>query len=246
MRRRFALLLLLPLAGCCAAPGNLSGDALNEVVRLERELEQEGASYDLRWKLAEACLALVDDPRGSGGQRLDYSVRALAHADAAIQIESERVEGHYYRAVSLGRVLENSTLPDLSQIGELEAAGIRAREIDPAFDCAGPPLLLALLYQKAPAWPLGPEPAGEEDVIEELFLEAVALAPECPENLLAYAEFLEEIDREEEALKFARKAKQALRAREDLEPAEREDLEQRLERLWTELDAPPEFGMRGR
>ena len=101
---------------------------------------------------------------------------------------------------------------------------------DPSFRGAGPPRLLALLYQKAPPFPIGPELAGEEDVIEELFREAIELAPDHVENYVCYAEFLKEEDRKVEALNTARKARKLLSGKR-LTRGERRALTVRIQQL---------------
>lgn len=213
MSRRGALLVAALLAGCVGAPPRRPSPEVDRMLAeaqgLEAELRQIGAARDevtLRSRLASLYLTLVDYPGAPDRERLDNAKRALAHADAAIAADDERVEGHYYRAVALGRVLELSTIPDLDQIDELEAAGRRARELDPSFQGAGPLRLLAMLYWKAPAWPLGPEEAGEDEVIEALFREAIERAPTCAENRICYAEYLQDEGRRIEAIQHARAA----------------------------------------
>lgn len=230
--RTSALLLGLALFAGCAGPSVEAPPPSSEherVICLEAELRVEApGDFERRWRLARAWLRLVDHPATS--DRLEAAERALEHAAASVRIDTERAEGHYYQAISLGRVLEHSTLPDLGLVSELEAAGKRAREIDPSFSSGGPLRFLALLYQKAPPWPIGPELAGEEDVIEELFLEALCRAPECGENHLVYAEFLREYDRDDESLVYARKAAELLPG-DDLYPRERVELESRVRDL---------------
>jgi hypothetical protein len=201
---------LLLLSSGCAATSPPPASELHKVVTLERELDKTGDDFELRWHLAEACVNLVEHPLTSSADKLDYSQQALAHADRAIALVPDRVEGHFFRAVSTGHILDNQLLPNLGMIGDLEQSGVRAREIDPTFECAGPLLLLALLYQKAPAWPIGPELAGEEEEIEALFSEAIERMPHCVENHLAYGEFLQEEDRDDEAQESGRRAQTLL------------------------------------
>lgn len=215
MRASARLLPLLLGLGCALAPEHpVDSDVLayrdnrDEVLQLETELATD--DFEARWHLASACLDLVDRPGSPEDAQLDWAKRALHHADKAIALEPARVEGHYYRAISLGRILERSPLAPESKISELEAAGVRARELDPAFGCAGPLRLLGLLYVKAPPWPLGPELAGEEDVIDELFQEGLEYHPDCPSLRADYAEALSDMDRPDEALIQARRARQLL------------------------------------
>jgi len=221
----FALAFALLGAGC-ATP--LPQDDDPELLELEASLAK-GDDFDTRWQAAKACLELVESPTlKSSSRKLDYAQRALEHAEAAIALDNRRVEGHYYRAYALGLVLDNSTLPTRGKMLELEKSGKKAHDIDPAFDDAAPCLLLALLYQKAPPWPFGPELAREEDVIEGLFKQAIEHAPHCAENYLCYAEFLTEQEREHEARKMAERARDALKAQTELPPYERLDRSRRI------------------
>ncbi|HBP20346.1 MAG TPA: hypothetical protein DEA08_21465 [Planctomycetes bacterium] len=232
MSRLWSWLLLLPLlSGCASETVEREPDGLK---RLEVELKREDG-YETRWQLAAACLDVIDiHPDIRSGTKLSYAKRALKHADQAVRIDAEQVEGHYYRAIALGRVLEFETLPDLDRIGELEQAAERARAIDPTFKHAGPLRFLALLYTKAPPWPIGPELAGEEDEIEALWEEALQLASGWVENHLGFAEFLVDQDREAEALAHARQAR-ALLAKTRLHPIQHEELRRRIQELFDAL-----------
>lgn len=175
------------------------------------ELEQQvrhSDDFDLRCVVASQYLALV-------------SWREL----------DDRVQGHYYRAVAIGHVLDLSALPDLDLIDDLEASGVRARELDPGFDGAGPLRLLAVLYWQAPAWPAGPENAQDDELIDALFREAIERAPACAENRIAYAEYLAKRGRGAEAAAHAAGARAALPHDTIATPFERRALLERLERV---------------
>lgn len=223
----------------CTTPPPPDTHEEGEIQQLERELG-EGESYRLRWTLASRCLDEVGRPSTPEDARVEYARRALAHADAAIGLEPGRVEGHYYRAVSLGMVLKHSTLPSTGKITELEEAAIAAREIDAGFRCAGSLRLLALLYQNAPAWPIGPELAGETEEIELLFQEALQLAPQCPANHQAYAEFLEEEEDYAGAQDHAEQASGLIAEAANLLPYERAALRADNEALLERLRASEE------
>ncbi|MGE0707025.1 MAG: hypothetical protein AB7N76_02460 [Planctomycetota bacterium] len=226
-------LLLGGALGCSSMPERLAREP-EELVQLEQRLQSEGDVYEVRWQLAAACLNVIDDhPASANKLKLTYAKRALHHADKAVAQEPEKVEGHYLRAIALGRSLEFETLPDLGLIGELEREAQKARQIDATHDHAGPLRFLALLYTKAPPWPIGPELAREDDEIENLWQEALRLASGWVENHLGFAEFLYEHDRTAESLAHAREA-QALLAKTRLDPPQHEELRRRIQEL---LDA---------
>jgi hypothetical protein len=227
MTRRLPLLVVLAaLSGCYATERRSPSE-----VRSSEISHEESDPVVLHSRLASMYLTYVDYPGSPDGQRLKDAERALEHADAVIALDDERAEGHFYRAVAIGRILELSTLPNPGRIGDLEAAGKRARELDPDLEGAGPERLLAMLYWKAPAWPIGPEDAGDDDVIDALFREAITRAPGCCENHVSYAEYLEDKDRLPEALEHARQAQDLLGRDPLVTPFDRRDLERRIRDL---------------
>lgn len=235
MTRAFLLLLFVVSGVGCASANRLP--ASPDLVALEAQLETSDDGYELRWRLAASCLDLVDaHPDARERDRLAYARKALKYAHSATALSEDQVEGHYYGAIALGRVLQFESLPDPRQISALEAAGIRARSIDPTYKHAGPLRFLAFLYMKAPAWPIGPELAGEEDEIEALWEEALRLASGWVENHLGFAEFLADQDRSAEALAHVRQAK-ALLSQTELDPASRLDLSRRIQELLDHLSS---------
>ncbi len=236
-----ALGALVALQGCAAGgPRPPANDDERRLFEEEAGISRSPDDVELRIAASRRCLMLVDWPGSERSDRLQYAERALLHADAVVRLDGDRVEGHFYRAVSLGRILELSRFPNPAQIGQLEAAGLRARELDPGFSAGGPLRLLAMLYHRAPAWPIGPEDAGEDEVIEGLFLEAIRLGPRCVENRVGYAEYLRDRSREEDARAQVRAAREHFDADPLLvaSPHERPALAQRLEALERKLTPP--------
>ncbi len=220
-------LTLLLSSGCASEPLQANDPVL---IKLEAQISS-GDVYDARWKAAKACVALVESPQVT--RKLDYAQRGLKHAEAAIALSPRKVEGHYYRALTLGYVLKNSTLPTRGKMLELEKSGKEARRIDPSFQSGGPLRFLALLYQEAPAFPLGPVMARDEEVIEDLFLKSIKVAPHHTENQIYYAEFLVSEERDDEAVAMAKRAKTSLTEQTELPKAERKDLARRIEAILT-------------
>lgn len=171
---------------------------------------EERSDFERHQLAAAAALERVTDPALSEDDQLAWARKAVGHADLAIELEPERVEGHFYRAVGMGYVFERSNLSAVGRVGDLEQAALRARELDPRFSNGGPLLYLAMLYWKSPAWPAGPENAGEDEVIEPLFEGAIEVAPTDPENHLRYAEYLFDRGRNDDAAVEVRKARECL------------------------------------
>lgn len=237
MKRALLLLIAATISvGCVSSnpgPGRSESGGQSwraEADALEREIEGND-SFALRCLAASLYLTLVDYPGSPREERLDNAQRALFHANAAIRLDEGRVDGHFYRAVGIGRSLELARAPDPGMIEELEAAGLRASELDPSFKGAGPLRLLAMLYAQAPAWPIGPEDAGEHELIDRLFREAIRLAPTCAENRIAYSEYLLEEEREGEMTEHVLAAAELLPKDPLVSPFDRPDLQRRLDEL---------------
>jgi len=210
-----AAALALSVTGCLSAPPEAVADA----------------RFEEAWERSSDLLTAAAAPATVEERRYDLAEEALHYARRAVELEPDRVEGHYYAGVALGRVLELSTIASPTRIGELEESGRRAADLDPAFRCAGPLRFLAMLYFKAPAFPVGPALAGEDEEIERLFERAIALAPTCPENYGHYAEFLIDRGRNEEAAEHVARARALLGEHDGLEPYERAEWAGKLARL---------------
>ncbi len=137
------------------------------------------------------------------------------HADAAVataQACGDRVSGsaacNFWLAAALGVQARERKLTALGTVRRIEALLKRAAASAPLFESGGPDRALALLYARAPAWPLGP---GDARLAAEHARRAVALDPGFPPNHLALAEALEDAgggegcrQALEEALRLAR------------------------------------------
>ncbi len=210
MRRAVAILALAVLAGC-AGPG----ETAPRVPRSEREKRYRAYAalddYEGQWRAAMVAAELCD-PNGTEhlaqSERLEFAKTGVGHADRAIKLNDAGVEAHYYRALCVGRILENEKLPTVSLVLELEKSAKRAAELDPRFECSGAHRMLASVYSEAPsvggAWAI-----GDSDLAEEHFQKALSFAPECPENHLAYLKLLvkEESLEREKGLEMLAKAR---------------------------------------
>lgn len=236
--RALVLAALLALAGCQSTrPRSTEEAKWGANLRDLEERTRNDDNFDLRCLAASQYLTFIGFPTLEKRDQLESARRALMHADAAIRLDDDRVEGHYYRAVAIGYVLDKSTLPDLSLIDDLEEAGLRARELDASFNGAGPLRLLAMLYWQAPPWPVGPEDAGDDEIIDDMFREAIQRAPGCAENHVCYAEYLEDRDRDAEAFEHARRAREVLLEDPIATPFDRPDLERRIAALLHRLSS---------
>lgn len=196
------------------------------VARTQRQLlvEAVGAGavdFAWAWRLARAEFLCSRRASTRAAQAADAE-RGVAWARRAVLREPQRVEGHYYLALSLGQLAEARS--KLSLVKPMEAAGKRAAELDPRFDGAGPLVFLGKLYLSAPGWPLS---IGDVEQAVATLRRALALEPR-PLTRLFLAQALAENDEPAEA---ARELQAVLVLNAALEPrwqAEAERLRQKL------------------
>lgn len=102
----------------------------------------------------------------------------------------------YYLAVNLGVRIRLLGIDAIGRLGELQAA-LNVAVQDPSEDQGGALRVLAMLYLRAPAWPVGP---GDPEAALPLLKDAVERFPSHPQNHLFYAMALAENDEREKAL----------------------------------------------
>ena len=135
------------------------------------------------WREARSLFWLAQ--YGEDKQRLPLGRDAVRHAERMIELRPDRVEGHYFRAGSLGLVLQHDPSAGLKRLPEVVASLERAIEINGRFYRAAPHLALGAILLKAPPFPTGP---GDLDAALENLEQAVKLAPRWPENWLWLAD----------------------------------------------------------
>ena len=121
-------------------------------------------------------------------ERERMSAGAVQAAQLCLRAAPEDVRCDYWLALALGvqaRERQATALDALPRIVEL-LEGVIARE--PELEHAGPHRALALLYMRAPGWPVGP---GDPDLGLAHARHAVELDPEYPPNQLSLAEALQ-------------------------------------------------------
>jgi hypothetical protein len=93
----------------------------------------------------------------------------------------------YALGQALGQQARESPSTSRDGLDKMVQALERTAAADPGLDHGGPDRVLALVYLRAPGWPLGP---GDADAGLACAEKAVSLAPAHPPNQLAFAEAL--------------------------------------------------------
>ncbi len=225
-------LAVLVLAGCGCTIADRK--ALVEKTEREQKLERlEGLSaatasldsrYDCEWNAAMICAELADESteKLDSSRRKDFAKLGMAHADKAIKLQPERVEGHYYKCMTLGRYLELS-YPEPILVADLRDEGERTARIDVEgkFEHAGAHRFLGVFYYMTPE--TGPWGYGRQDKADEHFTRMLELEPRYPENQYEYGKYQLWADSKEDARDAFKKCLDCLN-HPDVSPAVREHL----------------------
>jgi tetratricopeptide (TPR) repeat protein len=186
----FALLLLLALA--VRAPGQ---PATNKVfaARAETEFHQAQNRFATHpgeaaaaWQFGRASFDWAEFATNET-RRAEVAQAGIAACRQLLARDPKSAPGHYYLAMDCGQ-LAKAEAPSMAAyrlVKEIEREFKAAVELDEAFDFAGPPRCLGLLYRDAPGWPVS---IGSRHKAREFLERAAALAPDFPENQLNLAE----------------------------------------------------------
>ena len=190
-RRWGGWLLVLLVTRILAGAADLSPEGLDrrfgEACQAARERFRTNTNdVTAAWELGRACfdwaeLARTDARRAALGRD---GVAACRHA---LGLDPQCAPAQYYLGLNLGQVARTKLLGALKLVGEMEAAWLAAIALDPKFNYAGPHRSLGRLYLEAPGWPVS---LGDRAKARQHLEQAVKLAPDYPDNQLAWIEAL--------------------------------------------------------
>ncbi len=205
------------------APGTSGGRSAAELVR----------AADAAWSRrgdpsqAEAAQALYLDAAAADERRADallgamraMSFRIEREKDAALRSRLAQDEVQlgqwcqrrapadaacdYRLAIALGQQARERASTGKDALGKMVELLRKAIAAAPSLDSGGPHRLLALVFLRAPGWPVGP---GDPEAGLAEAREAVRLFPAAPENQLALAEALGKTGSSDEARAAYRRA----------------------------------------
>ncbi len=180
-------------------PLNSDGDVEHMTVKLaslEKSLYQGAAPRaETLYKLASLSYNIAEN--STKNEQLYWYEKGRFYAEILTREEPQRVEGHYWLALNLCGIIENSGAGRaLAIIPSIMQTLKTAVEIDETFDQGGPLRVLGLLLDKAPVWPMS---EGDPDKSLILLRNAVRVAPENATNHLYLAKALMDIGHSHEA-----------------------------------------------
>jgi hypothetical protein len=225
--RKLALAVLL-LAGCVTTDRKMFPPETERERKLARfeELATTGSvdsRYDSEWRAAMICAELADEKNEhfESKQRREFAKLGMTHADRAIKLHPDHVEGHYYKCITLGRYLELSVPPEAVLVADLRDEGERTALIDEKFEWAGAHRFLGIFYYKTPTW--GPYNYGDFEKADAHFTRMLEVEPNYPENQLEYGKYQHEMKNDAAARDAFKKALDCI-DHSDCSPALREQI----------------------
>ena len=171
-------------------------------------VETNPDSYEANWKCARAHReyadhALEGEHEGWKDICKEYGKKGMEYAEKAIELEPEKIEGHYYFGLSAGTYSDGvSILKALKEglKGSTQDAFYEAYDIDKMYDIGGPMLAIGRFWHQLPF------PLRNKRRAEKYFEEHHKYFPDDPEGLVYYAELLIDRRKKDEAKPLLEKA----------------------------------------
>lgn len=160
--------------------------AESEVARTKTLFEADKTNSTNAWHYARACFDLGEIATNST-QKAEIARLGIAASQHLLAQQPKSAMGHYCLGLNFGE-LADAEAPSLTAyklVHQIEREFLRAAELDPHLDHAGPARCLGLLYRDAPGWPIS---IGSKHKSREWFERAAKLSPDYPENHLNLAE----------------------------------------------------------
>jgi tetratricopeptide (TPR) repeat protein len=152
----------------------------NALVALDKALTLE-KSYESLWRAAKACAWLGDEYDTDNKTAESFVKRGMEYAEQAAKLDPNRVEGHYYRGLTLGQFAWLNKVKARDIVPQVVEATKKAVEADPKFDHAGPLRLLGSVYAQAPEPPTS---VGDHEEGIKMLSRAIQIASAYPQNHL--------------------------------------------------------------
>lgn len=158
-------------------------------------------NYEVLWRMARLSYysGFFGMPKDStNDDRMSVFQVGVEAGERARRLDSKRVEGHYWYAVTLGGWgIAKGVLNALSSAGPMRDALTEAIKIDPKYHFAGPLRVRGRLYYKLP----GIISFGDNQKAAEDLKKAISLAPDIKLNHIYMAEVQSKIQTKADALK---------------------------------------------
>ncbi len=179
---------LLFLAGSCLllAPTARADDTdapRKAFEEAKRQYQRNSRDVKGAWEFARSTFDLADVVT-SKSERAEVAQQGINACTQALQKDPDSAPVHYYLALNQGELARTKTFGALRLVDQMEREFLKAIELDPKFDYAGPDRSLGLLYRDAPAF----GSIGSRTKAKAHLERAVELVSGYPENRLTLIE----------------------------------------------------------
>ncbi len=107
------------------------------------------SNYEAAWKLARAAFS-VGDRTDNGSEQDDMFVEGIQAGKAAVQLQPNKPEGHFWLGANYGGRAEHSTLSNLSSFQDIKGEMEAVLKLDESYQGYSAYLGLGRLYLQAP------------------------------------------------------------------------------------------------
>jgi len=184
------------------------GSILESIPLYIKAVEANPDSYEANWKCARAHREYADhalEGEHEGWKDIceEYGKKGMEYAEKAIELEPEKIEGHYYFGLSAGTYSDGVSILKALKEGlkrSTQDAFYKAYDIDKMYDIGGPMLAIGRFWHKLPF------PLRKKKRAEKYYKERYPYFPDDPEGLVYYAELLIDRRKKDEAKPLLEKA----------------------------------------
>ncbi|MDB6052969.1 MAG: hypothetical protein JWN25_492 [Verrucomicrobiales bacterium] len=165
-------------------PENPVQDTESALLLAEQQWQKAPTNTDLAVTLARLSFDLADIVSDKK-RRAEVAARGMQVCEEALAQAPGSTGLHYYLAMNAGQLARTKSIGALKLVERMEQEFLKARQIDPGYDYAGPDRNLGLLYRDAPGWPAR---SGDRKNSIQHPRQAFQLHAEYPDNMLNLAE----------------------------------------------------------
>ena len=119
------------------------------VAALRQAVTADYGNYEAAWKLSRACF-YVGDHTTNGDEADDMFRTGVEAGKAAVKLQSNKPEGHFWLGANYGGEAKRSTLASLSSIQDIKSEMEAVIKLDEKFQGGSAYLALGRLYLEAP------------------------------------------------------------------------------------------------
>lgn len=163
--------------------------------------------YEVLWEVARSCIWLGN--YGTENKRKDYVNQGLLYVNTAIKLKPNGEEGLFYHGALAGKLADLDFMYGADAVEIIQNRMLQLIESKSTFIYGGPDRVLAILYMRAPGWPLS---VGDYDKALRHMQRALEIEPHWMENQLYMAELEFRLGKEKDDPEMTKKAHIRLKA----------------------------------